>query len=289
MTEQENLTPRHTLKREKTTRVSFADKDTIETVISYEVELSSANLKKKKREALENFQINVELSRAKQMNEYVQKQNDESAEEKRLKEQELDANLNEIESKARIKSAQSKRRRISIENEKHKVEEDIRRRLLHEKDLMYEFETVRVKSASKLPVVKMKAIQNGETSKQSNTISIHLPTINSQKNDSPRNIIFEKEKTDTIKQTQLPKNITERDRVKAEEGDKLKKIMDNINRKYEETKPNQETKTKLKKTQLKEKEIELEDKRMAEENAKKVAEIKAQKVRDLVFISFVIY
>lgn len=274
MSEQENLTPRHTLKREKTTRVSFADKDTIETVISYEVEHSSANLKKKKREALENFQINVELSRAKQMNEYVQKQNDESAEEKRLKEQELDANLNEIESKARIKSAQSKRRRISIENEKHKVEEDIRRRLLHEKDLMYEFETVRVKSASKLPVVKMKAIQNGETSKQSNTISIHLPTINSQKHDdSP-----EKEKTDTIKQTQSPKNITERDRVKAEEGDKLKKIMDNINRKQEETKPNQETKTKLKKTQLKEKEIELEDKRMAEENAKKVAEIKAQKV-----------
>ena len=299
------LAPRVTLKREKTARVSFAENDSIETVISYETDDPlNVNRNKKKRDtsSAETNRVSLELALPKGMYEssedfYHQLYNQNksldyirmrSADDRIHKKKELDEQeyLNEIESLARLKSAQNKKRKKSVENEKLRVEESIRRRLIHEKEKMYEFDSVKV-SDNRLPEVKLKTAQNNNENKVIETKSNLpiLPNLNKSSSDSsPRNTIFEKVKPTAL--NNITNHLTERERIKNEEAFRLRHTLDSLNSLNREKsnlpksslyQSTTKSKSSLEDPRLRE--AELETKRIiAEETARKVAEIKAQKV-----------
>lgn len=304
-----SVAPRVILKREKTARVSFAENDSIETIISYEADDPlNVNRNKKKREtgSAETFRVSLELTLPKGLYEssedfyhqlYNQSKSSDyirmrSADDRIHKKKELDEQeyINEIESLARLKSAQNKKRKKSVENEKQRVEETIRRRFMHEKEKMYEFDSVKINDSSKLPEVRLKQAQNNNENKpveMKHNLSI-LPNL--IKSDSPRNTIFEKVKPSAL--NSITNQLTERERIKNEEALRLRNTIDNLNS-FNKEKSNilrsnlnqQSTKPKLSLDDTRQREAELEAKRLlAEETARKVAEIKAQKVNFIAHI-----
>ena len=117
------------LKRGKTTRVSFADNETIENVKN--TQINDTNFKK-----LINLNQNIQLDKTKKNNIILQSKNEselvksfdeifllKSSQDKIKKKELQDAEIFEIENKARIKSAMNKKRKKSVETEKLKIEE----------------------------------------------------------------------------------------------------------------------------------------------------------------------
>lgn len=303
----DNLSPRTLFKREKTARVSFADQDAIETVINYYIDdspssaASSSSHSSRSKTACQPAVVDQTKLIDVKSHPFDQLNYDRSSEEKRRKKEAEDARLKEIETKARIKSAQSKKRKQSIENEKHKIEEDmLRRRFLQEREKLFEFDSVKpVKSNettnNKLPDVnltnnlkfKQPSLINDSTNSNSsashnNTVSktIYLPVLRREQS----TLMFNKQ-TETANSS--PRFLNERDRIKAEEGIKLKCAIENLtNGKQNSGGSNKENKlthssSGTRKTKTKEELEFLENKKIFEENAKKVAEIKAQKQKIL--------
>jgi hypothetical protein len=156
---------------------------------------------------------------------------------------------------------------------------------LHERDKLYEFDSVKPKSnneITKLPDVSLnssKIKQQNQLNDSTNNRSIYLPSLKTLSREQSSHTI-----PTTPNNNLSPRIIIERDRIKAEEGAKLKNVIENLdsNKSKKEnknggggtggsnrSKHNKKTKTKE----------ELEMEKEAEENAKKVAEIKALKQR----------
>jgi hypothetical protein len=242
------------LKRGKTTRVSFADNETIENVKN--TQINDTNFKK-----LINLNQNIQLDKTKKNNIILQSKNEselvksfdeifllKSSQDKIKKKELQDAEIFEIENKARIKSAMNKKRKKSVETEKLKIEEIIRKRFNQN-----ESDRNRVKQTEKLPKMIFSNESNNSNGDENFTSkSVYLPLLryNKHENDLPyKTHLLDKIKLHDPSSRSSLANYEE-DRIKA---DGELKINNNI-----------------------------KEKRITDETTRKIAEIKAEKVYFLI-------